>query len=108
MGYVKISNTESEYSGESFTQVITKKDDSVWSATEIAVYSMVDKVGAVLATGSLIKSPEGKELGFTIGKSITGSLKGAYKVIVDLRDSGNAEISDVIAEYNIVYSARTA
>ena len=117
MGYKKVITKHKEYSGESFSQTISKGNSKAWLATDIASYVLVGPSGILVdesqvqiigTYGDLVKSADSKLLSFVIPTSVTQPLVGVYKVIVDLKDSSNASISDVIAEYDITYKARTA
>lgn len=109
MGYEKIVKNSKEFAGESFSESISKNSGSVWNVNETATYSMYDKNGAISGvTGVLVTSDDKKSIGFTIPKTDTVALLGHHKVLVELGDSEDVNISDVIAEYNIEYLARKA
>jgi len=108
MGYEKIVNSMTEYTGESFSQALKKKGGAAWTTNEVAEYMLVNIAGDVISSGPLVKSADNKELLMTIPKSDTVNLNGKHKVIVDLLSADDSNISDVIAEYDIMYKARTA
>lgn len=109
MGYKKVVKKFKEYIGESFSQSIQKDGGAVWNTNEQAVFTLYDAAGTTGITGTLVKSADNLSLGFMLSKTSTAGLTpGPHKVIVDLEDSIDTEMSDVIAEYSIEYSARTA
>ena len=109
MGYKKIVKDFEEYAGESFSQSILKEGGETWKATEVATYTMYDLGGIVTGvTGALVLSVDRKSIGFMIPKTDTASLSGSHKVMIDLGDSEDANMSDVIAEYNIEFMVRKA
>lgn len=109
MAYKKVVKKFTEYLGESFSQSIKKEGGLLWGSHEVATYTVYDGNGTTGVTGSLVKSTDNTSLGFQIPKTATaGFTAGKYKVMVDLENTQDAEISDVIAEYSIEYKNRTA
>lgn len=108
MSYEQITKRSEEYSGESYAESLKKKNGKIWAATETATYEMINTSGDLIASGVLEKSTDKKSISFMIGKTTTVGLVGMHKVLVSLGASDNAEMSDVIAEYDIEYSARVA
>lgn len=108
MAYVKITKSLTEYQGESFTKSLYKKNRTEWSSEEIATYTMTDKDGNEITNGSLTKSTDNMSITIQIGKTITTSLEGKYKILIYLGNTNDSEISDVIAEYNVTYITKKA
>lgn len=109
MAYKKIVKDFKEYAGESFAQSVKKKGSELWLTTETAIYTMYDEAGVVAGvTGNLVLSADKKSIAFMIPKADTAGLLGKHVVLVDLGDSEDATMADVIAEYNIEFLARKA
>lgn len=109
MSYVKkLVIVPDEYQGETFIRNINKKSGLAWDANEIADYAMYDSDGLVVSTDLLTKSVDNLSLVIKVPSTDTVSLEGKHKLLVNLKDSNDATISDVIAEYEITYKVRTA
>jgi len=108
MGYVKYKSEQSEYSGESFSKTLFKKDNTEWSAEDIANYSLIGTDSVEVSSGALTKSGDNLSMTFVVPSSDTDGLIGRHKLLVTLSNSSDARINDVIAEYIINYNKRTA
>jgi len=107
MGYIRSKTSSDEYSGESFTRTIRKKDE-LWGANDEANYKLYDQDGKIVSSGSLVKSGDLTSMAFVVPKNDTAKLVGTYKLLVELTDSSDDRISDIVAEYELKYKAREA
>ena len=108
MNYKKVVKRFTEYEGESFSQAVSKKGGGAWEDNETAVYSLIDTEGVVQTTGNLIRSEDKKSLGFLMPSSVTAGLSGKHVIFVDMLDTDNTDVRNVIAEYAIEYTSRKA
>lgn len=108
MHYDKLKSVNTEYQGESFNRSIHREDGVVWDDVDQATYSMVDSANVEVSSGSLTKSVDKLTFDLAVPKADTANLTGAHKLLVTLTKTDDATFSDVIAEYNITYEARTA
>ena len=108
MAYIKRTSQETEYSGESFQVSLTKDNGEAWADTETAIYTLYDTSGNVVSTGDVDQSSDSKQLNVIVPYSDTANVTGRHKLLVELLNSGDPRIKDVIAEYEINYLERKA
>ena len=108
MSYDKKLGTAKEYQGESFALSLFKKTKDTWFKNESGVFEVTDNLGVVVISGTMVKSIDSLSFTIILGKTDTAALEGKYLLLGYQRDSDNAEINDVIAEYNITYSSKKA
>jgi len=106
MGFVKLSRTKEEYAGESITESISREDGNIWDAKYTAKYTLYDGAGAVLSSSTLDRSADNKSFILKVPKSDTVGLDGLYLLLVDVENSDDVDIKDVIAEYSVTFTKR--
>lgn len=108
MHYDKLKSVNTEYQGESFNRSIHREDGVVWDAVDQASYTMTDSANVVVSSGSITKSVDNLTFDLAVPNTDTANLLGEHLLLVTLTKTDDATFSDVIAEYNITYEARTA
>lgn len=109
MGYKRVVKASEEYAGESYSQTLLKENGKLWTTDDKAIWTIYDGTGVVAgANGDCVISADLKELSVIVPATVTATFSGKYKLLIELQSIANADISDVIAEYNVTYVARTA
>ena len=109
MGYKRVVKASEEYAGESYSQTLLKENGKLWTTDDKAIWTIYDGTGAVAgAAGSCVIAADLKTLSVIVPATTTTAFSGKHKLLVELQSVSNADISDVIAEYNVTYVARTA
>jgi len=106
MGFVKLTRVKTEYAGESITEAISRTDGAVWDSELSAKYTLYTNDGSEVAADVLARSTDDKQFLLKVSKTITAPLDGRYLLLVELVNSTDTDISDVIAEYNITFLKR--
>jgi len=109
MGYKRVVKASAEYAGESYSQTLLKENGLLWTTDDKAIWTIYDGTGPIAgAAGNCTIATDLATLSVLVPATVTTGFIGNYKLLVELQNNLNADISDVIAEYNIAYSPRIA
>lgn len=103
MGYEEKDGSFVQYEGQSFIRSLSKDSGASWTNSEHGVFDLTDTGNVSISKGELTKSVDSKALVLILGTSITSGLSGLHRLRVYAKDSANAEINEVIADYRINY-----
>ncbi len=103
MEYVNIEDDIVKFQGESITKWYNKTSGDIFESNEGAYWTLTDTDAneVTAGTGTLSNSGDNLMQGFTIPKTVTTPLDGSYLLLVRATDTGNADMDDVFAKYNI-------
>lgn len=104
MEYVNINGYITKRQGESITKWYNKTSGDIFEANEGAYWTLTDPDGTIVLQGTLSKSGDSLEQGFTVSKNDTTDLLGSYLLLARATDTNNTDMDDVFASYDVTFN----
>ena len=103
--YVEVpKETIPKRQGESITKWYKKTSKEVFTSDETAYWTLSDTNGTIVKNGTLSKSDDNLNIGFTIPKTDTTALLNSYLLCVRATHEVNTDMDDVFAEYDVFFN----
>lgn len=104
MAVERYDGASTEYQGTSFTRTLIKKDKTIWSATNIGTFVLIDSTGAELISRPMNLVDSDLGLKFLLTQTDTAGLSGRFDLIAYLTDSVDTDIKEILAYYTLSYN----